>query len=201
MIAFLGKPSATAPWLLQLGGHHVAFNIYFKGTTEAATPYFVGVQPNVWRAPDGTTHAPLAPLRDAMIALVHSLTPPQLARAHLEARFSDVYVGPGRDGQFPPRSEGVAASELSAESKDRLKRAIAVWTGDSVQGAGYAALYGSELDGTKVAYSGSTDVTARGDYVRIDGPQVWIELVCQGGDHIHTIWRDRTGDYGAEFSF
>ena len=41
MIAFLGKPSKTTPWILQLGGHHLAINIYYKGTTGAATPYHV----------------------------------------------------------------------------------------------------------------------------------------------------------------
>ena len=33
MIAFLGQPSKTTPWILQLGGHHLAINIYYKGTT------------------------------------------------------------------------------------------------------------------------------------------------------------------------
>lgn len=56
MIAFLGQPSATTPWLLQLGGHHIAFNIYYKGTAGAATPYFVGVQPNTWKDAAGKEH-------------------------------------------------------------------------------------------------------------------------------------------------
>jgi DNA-binding beta-propeller fold protein YncE len=49
--------------------------------------------------------------------------------------------------------------------------------------------------------SGSTDLSDRGDYVRIDGPRVWIEFAAQGSDQIHTIWRDRLTDYGAEFSY
>jgi hypothetical protein len=201
MIAFLGKPSKTTPWLLQLGGHHLAFNIYYKGATGAATPYHVGVQPNTWTDSDGKTHAPLAPMRDAMSGLVNSLTPGQLTKARLDARFNDVYVGPGRDGQFPARSEGVPVSELSAASRDLVKGAIAAWTGDSAQAAEYRKLYDAELDQTKVAYSGTTAVDDRGDYVRIDGPHVWIEFACQGSDHYHTIWRDRATDYGAEFSF
>jgi len=73
MIAFLGKPSKITPWLLQLGGHHLAFNIYYKGMAGAATPYFVGVQPNRWKDAAGETHAPLAPMRDAMHDLVTPL--------------------------------------------------------------------------------------------------------------------------------
>ena len=200
IIAFLGTPSKTAPWLLQLGGHHIAFNIYYHGATGAATPYFVGVQPNVWKDAAGRTHAPLAPMRDSLYGLLHSLTPSQQAQARLDASFSDVYVGPGRDGQFPAH-EGVPVSALSAASKGLVRQAIAAWTGDSAQAAAYRKRYNAELAQTKVAYSGGTALNTEGDYVRIDGPHVWIEFCCQGSDHYHTIWRDRTSDYGAEFSF
>jgi len=201
IIAFLGKPSKTTPWLLQIGGHHLAFNLLYRGKAGAATPYFVGVQPNTWKDAAGKTHAPLAPMRDALYGLVHSLAPEQLTRARLDASFSDVYVGPGRDGQFPARREGAPVSELSAASKNLVKQAIGAWTGDSAQGAAYRKLYYAELGQTKVAWSGATALNAQGDYVRIDGPHVWIEFACQGSDHYHTIWRDRATDYGAELSF
>ena len=201
MIAFLGKPSKTTPWMLQLGGHHLAINIYYKGTTGAATPYHVAAQPTVWKDDQGKTHEPLAPMRESLHGLLNSLTPEQSKLAKLEARFNDVYVGPGKDGKFPTKSEGVPVSELSDASKDFVKKAIAAWTGDSPQGAEYRRLYEAELDKVHVSYSGSTNLSDRGDYVRIDGPRVWIEFATQGSDHVHTIWRDRLTDYGAEFSF
>ena len=200
IIAFLGKPSKTMPWLLQIGGHHLAFNIYYKGQKGTSTPYFVGVQPNVWKDAHGKTHEPLAPMHNAMHSLVNSLTPEQMTQARLDASFSDVYVGPGRDGQFPVH-QGVPVSALSATSKNLVKQAISAWTGDTAQAALYRKRYFAELDQTRVAYSGATTLSAEGDYVRIDGPHLWIEFACQGSDHYHTIWRDRTSDYGAEFSF
>ena len=201
MIAFLGKPSKTTPWILQLGGHHLAINIYYKGTTGAATPYHVAAQPTVWKDDQGKTHDPLAPMRESLHGLLASLTPEQSKQAKLEARFNDVYVGPEKDGKFPAKSEGVPVSELSDASKDFVRKAIAAWTGDSPQGVEYRKLYEAELDKVKVAYSGTTNLSDRGDYVRIDGPRVWIEFATQGSDHVHTIWRDRLTDYGAEFSF
>lgn len=201
MIAFLGKPSKTDPWILQLGGHHLAINIYYRGTTGAATPYHVAAQPTVWKDDQGKTHDPLAPMRESLHGLLISLTPEQSKQAKLEARFNDVYVGPGKDGKFPARSEGVPVSELSDTSRDFVKKAIAAWTGDSPQGVEYRKLYEAELDKVKVSYSGTTNLDDRGDYVRLDGPRVWIEFATQGSDHVHTIWRDRLTDYGAEFSF
>ncbi|WP_106140017.1 DUF3500 domain-containing protein [Spirosoma oryzae] len=57
------------------------------------------------------------------------------------------------------------------------------------------------MDNTYITYSGSTVLNTRGDYVRIDGPLVWIEWTAQGGivfsaSHSHSVWRDKTSDYG-----
>ena len=40
-----------------------------------------------------------------------------------------------------------------------------------------------------------------GDYVRIDGPSVWIEFSMHSGivlenPHPHAVWRDKATDYG-----
>jgi hypothetical protein len=34
-ISFLGKPSATAPWMIQFGGHHLALNLTIAGDVRA----------------------------------------------------------------------------------------------------------------------------------------------------------------------
>ena len=101
-------------------------------------------------------------MRESLQGLLASLTPEQSKQAKLEARFNDVYVGPGKDGKFPTKSEGVSVSELSDVSKDFVKKAIAAWTGDSPQGAEYLKLYEADLDKVKVSYSGSTAVARSG---------------------------------------
>ena len=62
-----------------------------------------------------------------------------------------------------------------------------------------------------MAYSGNSSApgtvfTTQGDYIRIDGPHVWIEFACQDGIvfrkiHYHTVWRDRKTDYGVSYAF
>nr|WP_317170143.1 DUF3500 domain-containing protein [Rhodocytophaga rosea] len=82
--------------------------------------------------------------------------------------------------------------------------AIKLYTNDldSETAAAYLTKYTSELNETYIAYAGSTAVTAQNDYIRIDGPSVWIEFSYQGGivirntPHPHSVWRDRTSDYG-----
>jgi hypothetical protein len=52
-----------------------------------------------------------------------------------------------------------------------------------------------------VGWSGGIDATAIGSYARIDGPGVWIEIANEAGVgtndfHPHSVWRDKTSDYG-----
>ena len=57
----------------------------------------------------------------------------------------------------------------------------------------------ANLPQTYFAWSGPT-TTGSVAYFRIQGPTLVIEYAPQGSvDHIHTIYRDPTNDYGAKF--
>lgn len=208
-LAFLGTPSADGTWQLHFGGHHLALNLtYEDGEVEGSTPYFVGVEPTNWTE-GGTSYAPLSGMYDAMSAMVAGLSTDELAEAKLSESFSDVLLGPDDDGDFPTTKEGLKVGELTDDQQELVLNAIEPWVdvADDTTAASVLSTYKSELDETYISYSGSTDLSAQGDYVRIDGPGVWIEFVCQDGVvysdqiHYHTVYRDHTTDYGGEFSF
>lgn len=148
-------------------------------------------------------------MRDGLLDMLDSLSSSQLSEAQLSASYSDVLVGPGEDGDFPETKEGLAVSELSDDQQELVLNAIAPWVevADDTSAASVLSAYESELDETYIAYSGGTGLDATGNYVRIDGPGVWIEFVCQNGlvyqnqIHYHTVFRDHDTDYGGEFSF
>ena len=203
IIAFLGTPSTTGTWMLRFGGHHYAQNItYSAGAVVSATPSHQGVEPRSWTA-SGTTYAPLNQEHDAMIAMLASLSTAQLATAKLSTTFSDVLLGPNKDGQFPATKQGLAVSSLTDAQKALVLAAIKPWTQDVDDATGTAllAIYTNELNATYIAYSGNITMEANADYARIDGPSVWVEFVCQSGVviqnqiHYHTIFRDHTRDY------
>ena len=41
-MSVLGTPSESKPWMLQIGGHHLAYNFTFNGSGAGATPLFFG---------------------------------------------------------------------------------------------------------------------------------------------------------------
>ncbi|HEY0779538.1 MAG TPA: DUF3500 domain-containing protein [Gemmatirosa sp.] len=209
-VAFLGAPSTTTPWLLKIDGHHVAINLHYHGTqTPTATPNFLGVEPQVFTL-NGVTYTPLQSRKVAMYTMINSLDATQLAGATLPSSFSDVLLGPGQDGKFPVH-QGLLVSSLSAAQQQLVKNAIEEWVKlqPTVEANDLLAAYEapSALAQTYVGSSGGRDSTKQGSYIRIDGPRVWIEFVCQNGVvfqnqiHFHTIWRDRRQDYGGDFTF
>ncbi|MEV6485938.1 DUF3500 domain-containing protein [Streptomyces sp. NPDC051576] len=208
-LAFLGTPSTDGTWQLHFGGHHLALNLTYKdGAVEGSTPFFVGVEPTSFTE-DGTSYAPLDGMHDAMLSMLESLSDDELTDAKLSESFSDVLLGPDDDGDFPETKEGLQVSELTDDQQALVLAAIKPWVdvADDDTAASVLSGYESDLDDTYISYSGTTALDTQGDYVRIDGPGVWIEFVVQDGVvytsqvHYHTVYRDHDTDYGGEFTF
>lgn len=203
-IAFLGTPATTGTFEIQFGGHHLAFaNTYKDGVLTGATPSFRGVEPFATFTLNGTSNQPLQQEAAAFSAMLNGLTTTEQATAKLSATYSDIVVGPQQDGNFPTTAVGIKGSALSSTEKALVLAAMKtyVYDTDDANAATILAKYTSELDNTYIAYSGTTTMTTRNDYVRIDGPSVWIEYSCQNGivlspTHPHSVWRDKTKDYG-----
>ena len=205
-IAFVGTPSSSGEWILQLGGHHYALNFYFRGNTESPTPYYTGIEPLGFTL-NGISYSPLKTKSDAMKAMLASLTAAQLAAAKLSVFFDDVLLGPGDDDLFPT-PQGLKVSALSETQRALVVAALGAWVNDapSSVAAKFMAAYTSEtaLADTYIAWATATNLTAQGSYVRIDGPRAWMEIIVQNypvagnQGHYHAVWRDQSLDYGGD---
>ena len=203
-IAFLGTPATTGTFEIQFGGHHLAVaNTYKDGVLTGATPSFRGVEPFASFTWNSVSNQPLVQEKDALAAMLTGLSSAEQATAKLSSTFSDLVLGPGQDGVFPSTQVGIKGNNLTAAERALVLAAMKtyVYDIDDTDAATLLAKYTNELDNTYVAFSGTTSLTTRNDYVRIDGPSVWIEYSCQNGivlspTHPHSVWRDKTKDYG-----
>jgi hypothetical protein len=205
-IAFIGTPSSSGEWILQLGGHHYALNFYFRGNTESPTPYFTGIEPVSFTL-NGVSYSPLKTKTDAMKAMLASLTPTELADAKLSVFFDDVLLGPGDDDQFPT-PQGLKVSTLNETQRALVVAALGAWVNDapSSVAAKFMTAYSSEtaLADTYIAWATATNLTTQGSYIRIDGPRAWMEIIVQNypvvgsQGHYHAVWRDESLDYGGD---
>ncbi|MFS2214139.1 DUF3500 domain-containing protein [Telluria sp. Tellsp104] len=245
-IAFIGTPSKTSPWMLQLAGHHLAYNITYNTGTASATPNFLGVEPPNWTvdangavtvtaaaASPGTRHAPMEAQRKAVYDLAEAIQSDSAgaAAAKLSGTFTDVIMGASgnTDANFktlsyPTSGRGLQYGAMNAAQQAYVRAAIAAWVdnqaADVASELRAAYLSDDALKDTWVAYgvgqggradfaaypnTAATPLAAQHSYIRIDGPRVWIEFVVQQGVlygtniHYHSLWRDKTADYGGSF--
>lgn len=202
--SILGTPSMKTPWMLQFGGHHLALNITIDGDRGILTPTLTGAQPALYTE-NGKSVRPLAGESDKAVALLNALDENQRKQAILGFRLADLVLGPGQDGKTI-QPEGLKASAMNENQRAMLMDIVSEWTGIIHQSAATArmAQLKSEIADTWFAWSGPVTVTPGtniASYYRIQGPHLVIEYAPQqmGGDpsnHVHTMYRDPTNDYG-----
>jgi uncharacterized protein DUF3500 len=199
-LAFLGTPSTATPWMLQFGGHHLAINLTLAGSKASMAPSLPAAQPASYTF-EGRTIRPLGNENDKAFSLINALDNGQRSQAILGYRVSDLVLGPGKDGRTI-QPEGIRGSALSAAQQTLLLDVVREWAG--IMNDAFAvprmAEIRTDLPQTYFAWSGPTE-NGSAAYFRIQGPTLVIEYAPQGGvDHIHTIYRDPTNDYGAKFT-
>ena len=198
-IALLGAPSTTAPWMIQFGGHHLAINVTVVGPNSVMTPSLPAAQPASYTL-NGQTIRPLGDENDKGFALINALNAGQQKQAILNYDVRDLVLGPGADGKTI-QPEGILASALDAQQQALLLDVAHEWVGilNDEAAARKMAEIKANLPRTYFAWSGATKNGGLA-YYRIQGPTLVIEYAPQQGDldHIHTIYRDPTNDYGAK---
>jgi Protein of unknown function (DUF3500) len=200
-VSFVGKPSATSPWMFQFGGHHLAINATVVGKDITLAPSLPAAQPAKYTL-GGKTVQPLGRELSKGFALIQSLTPEQQKVAIRASYYIDLVLGPGQDGKtLAP--EGIAGAALTEPQKKRLLELLTEWVGNlnDDDAAPKLAAIKANLDKTYFAWGGPT-TTGSAAYYRVTGPTVVLEYSPQrmGGDgtgHTHCIYREPSNDYGA----
>jgi hypothetical protein len=204
-VAFLGRPSATAPWMLQFGGHHLALNVTVVGANLTLAPSLTGGQPTRY-VKDGKPVYVVAREVAAAQAMLDGLTPAQHAKAVLGDQSIDLVLGAGHDGQAL-QPEGLPGREMTDAQKARLLALIEARLGmlNADDLAVVMAPIRRSLNDTWFAWYGSPR-DAGSAYFRVTGPTLVLEFAPQGfggptsGDHIHSIYRDPTNEYGSAWT-
>jgi hypothetical protein len=200
-VAILGTPAPAGRWIVQFGGHHLAINVTIAGAESVLTPSHTGTQPATFQL-NGETIRPLGRENDKAFALMNALDSGQQKQALLGYEVRNLVLGPGEDGKVI-QPEGIRGSAMAPPQREMLLGLIAEWVTILNDGAAAAKMkeVQATLPETYFAWAGAT-VNGQPAYFRVQGPTVLIEYAPQGNgpgstDHIHTIFRDPTNDYGS----
>lgn len=203
--AVFGEPGAER-WGWRFEGHHVSINITVAGGAISATPCFLGANPATVTDHDGrTVLRPLAPEEDVATALVASLDGAQRARAVIaEQAPADILSGeavdlPGVGSLGWPA--GLPATALRPDQMSLLRSLAAIYVNrlSAELAEPLQAQIDEDLPAFCFAWAGPTAGQGQPHYYRLDGPRFLVEFDNRqnGANHIHSVWRDPGGDFGA----
>jgi len=201
--SIFGAPSTHNTWGWRVEGHHVSLHFTIvNGTLVAGSPSFFGSNPAEVREGRKKGTRILGLEEDAARALIESLDASQRDKAIINTTAPNDIVT-GASVRIDPLSPaGIPASALSAGQRTLLKKLIDVYAGLMADDIAADRLNRIEKAGwNRVAFAWAGPLE-RGQkhYYRVQGPTFLIEYDNTQNDanHIHSVWRDFSGDFGAD---
>jgi hypothetical protein len=207
-----GAPGAGAtaaegqPWGWRIEGHHLSLHFTLQGDRYLSTlPQFMGANPALVPS-DIQNGGPkkgvrvLAQEEDLARDLMAALAPAERALALFERRPYGDIVTRNAEKLSPLTPVGIAWRQLPAAEQAvllRLVRAFAEHLRPELLEQRLQRVRSGGLDSIHFGWAGSL---TRGEpyYFRIQGATFLIEFDNSGGNHIHSVWRDFTGDWGRD---
>ncbi len=203
-VAFLGKPSASLPWMFQFGGHHLAINVTVYGADVTFSPMLTGGQPLHIRY-GGEDIFIVEEEINAAQALMDSLTAQQKEIAVRGTEPISLLFGPGEYGAVIA-PEGIKGSDLTEAQKQLLLEIIGARLSfiNSDDNAAKMATVAAELNDTYFGWWGETTGNPGFSYFRVTAPSTVLEYSPQDDvdadgkiGHAHSMYRNPQNDYGS----
>lgn len=199
-----GRPDAHGTWGWRIEGHHLSLNfLIVDGTRIAASPMFFGSNPaevRIEHAQKG--RRALAAEEDQGRALMLALDEAQRGVALIATQApADIITGNDREAKLAAPA-GLPYARMTPEQQARLRALVAVYAErlrPEIAVAEIQRIADRGWDRVHFAWAGSLE---RGEahYYRIHSPDFVIEYdnTQNGANHIHTTWRNFTGDFGRD---
>jgi hypothetical protein len=206
-----GTPADTGTWGLSIEGHHLSLNVTVRdGVVVDSTPQFLGANPAEVRTTfAGVPKAGHRVLRDEeslAFDLVRSLDAAQRTAAVIAAEAPREIRAAGKPQPSTEPPAGIAHADLEPAQRDVLRALVETYAGVMPDDVAAERLRLIETapggwDAVRFAWLGSLE-PGIGHAYRIEGPSFVVEFVnvqpdAEGNpaNHIHCVWRDRTGDF------
>jgi hypothetical protein len=205
-----GQPGEAGRWGLSIEGHHLSLNFAVEGERViGSTPTFFAANPTIVyrQAPGGPDRGTRVLADEELLAfeLFWRLNDQQRATAVIADRAPREIRAAGEVQSPAYAPEGLSLADMDDQQQQVLKSLIAVYANNlpsDLAEERLAAIDTAGWDKVYFAWAGA-DRPGIGHYYRIQGPTFLIEFVNTQPDalgnpasHIHSVWRDPSGDFG-----
>ena len=208
-MTIFGTPSDTDAWGLSFEGHHLSLNFVCRGGKVVdSTPQFFAANPatimDEVEGPLGKGTRLLRQEEDLAFQLVNSMDDQRREKAIIAKEAPHEIRFAGEPQSKVDQPEGIAQSDLNDAQKELLKELVHVYTNavaDKVAEQRRKLIENNGWENVHFAWAGATE-PGIGHYYRVRGTDFLIEFVNTQPDasgnpanHIHSVWRDLTGDF------
>jgi hypothetical protein len=202
-ISIFGTPGPDTVWGWRLEGHHISLNYtVVRGRLVRAAPTFAGTNPAEVRDGRQKGLRLLGEQEDAARTFLTSLTPEQQKTAIINTVAPNDIVTGNKVKVDPLEAAGIQTRTLTPEKRLQLLAVVRTFADlmpDEVATERLGRIYSAGVDNLWFAWAGGVQ---RGEkhYFRIQGPTFLVEFdnTQNDGNHVHSVWRDYTGDFGAD---
>jgi hypothetical protein len=205
-LAIFGEPSEDQRWAWRFEGHHLSLNFSVAPGAVSVTPSFWGASPARIASGELAGFRNLRGSHEAGLALINALDDAQRAVAIEDGNppFDIVSGTLNRPPaswddwkQLPP--QGIAVSNLNAQQKDLVQRILDEVVTTHRPEISRAYLARIDVNAMRFVWFGGIS-EGEAHYYRLEGPDFFFEydLVQNNGNHVHAVWRSKTGDFGAD---
>jgi hypothetical protein len=207
VLAIFGEPSLEAPWAWRFEGHHVSLSVAVTPDGIAVTPAFFGSNPaHVVSGPltGFRVHGQVEDLARELVtsldaglrgqAIVADAAPGEIATANMNK--PEAEWDAWRSTLVPV---GVRVADLNEVQQYWVGLIIDEVIGNFQPAVQLAYRDALETGSLRFAWMGSTE-RGKPHYFRLQGADFLYEYdnVQNGGNHVHSVWRSKAGDFGAD---
>tara|TARA_B100001123_G_C15343272_1_gene1035946 strand:- start:6093 stop:7109 length:1017 start_codon:yes stop_codon:yes gene_type:complete len=199
-----GEPGTNKPWGWKVGGHHIGIHItVIDGDFVVPVPTFFGANPAEIRHGPQKGRRILAKEEDLARSLVSTFDHGQKATAIVDAVApSDILTANYRVVNPGMTPSGLSYGRMDGVQRDKLIGIIKHYVGASspdLAAACWGRIEGAGFSEVAFAWAGP-EMRGEKHYYTIAGPSFVIEYdnTQNEGNHIHSVWRDFTGDWGLD---
>ena len=201
-VSIFGEPSEQGTWGYRFEGHHISLNFTIVNGRIASSPNFFGANPaEVKEGPRAGLRA-LMREEDLGRELVKSLDDAQRAIAIVDKTApKDIITFDSRKAALNGQPNGLPFSKMTAKQKEILTELVTEYaTNFPPQIADLRHGPVSQDPGEPVLRLGRRNRKGEPHYYRVQTPAFLIEYddTQNNANHIHSVWRDFDGDFGAD---
>jgi hypothetical protein len=190
-VSVFGSPDREVPWAWRVGGHHLCLHVTVVGDQVASVPLFFGADPAC--VPEAGLRV-LGAEEDQGRAFVRGLDEDQLRRALVsETAPSDILTRNTARADVTGVPTGIGQRDLTQDQRNELAALVALYTHRT------ATPLPVDLDALTFAWMGSTS-PGHGHYYTIRAGSLLVEYdnTQNNANHVHTVVRDLTRDWGED---